>query len=41
MKRVKDGQQKTMTVPARWPEEIDSGYAAAIELKRKLDEVAS
>ena len=41
MQRVINGQQKTMTVPAKLPEEFDKGYAAAIELKRKLDEKAS
>ena len=41
MDRVREGQQKTITVAARLPEEIDKGYAAALELKKKLDEKAS
>ena len=41
MQRVRAGQQQAMTVPAKLPEQADASYAAAIELKHRLDRRAS
>lgn len=41
MQRIKAGWSSEMTVPADRPEQFDGSYAAAIELKQKLDKRAS